>query len=283
MQNKPLVIYHKDCADGIAAAWCFWNMYGDTYDYHAGVYNEPPPDVFDRDVYLVDFSYSREVVEGILQYANKVVLLDHHKSALDALWDLGVKDNFDTSFATMNSSGAMIAWNYLQAKHKRNDKVPYVLQHIQDRDLWKFEMKDTRLVMMAVFSYEMTFEVYSKLMSLNKSGIKALVKEGIVLERKYKMDLYKAIEHSKRFITIGSHLVPCANVGGIYSSDAGNTMSIGQRFAATYYDSDKHRVFSLRSATDGLDVSEIAKEFGGGGHVHAAGFKVPRSHELAKV
>jgi oligoribonuclease NrnB/cAMP/cGMP phosphodiesterase (DHH superfamily) len=72
-------------------------------------------------------------------------------------------------------------------------------------------------------------------------------------------------------------------VGGIYSSDAGNIMSIGQPFAATYYDSDKHRVFSLRSATDGLDVSEIAKEFGGGGHVHAAGFKVPRSHELAKV
>jgi hypothetical protein len=33
--------------------------------------------------------------------------------------------------------------------------------------------------------------------------------------------------------------------------------------------------FSLRSALDGLDVSEIAKRFGGGGHLHAAGFKRP--------
>jgi nanoRNase/pAp phosphatase (c-di-AMP/oligoRNAs hydrolase) len=39
-------------------------------------------------------------------------------------------------------------------------------------------------------------------------------------------------------------------------------------------------IFSLRSTEEGLDVSEIAKLYGGGGHKHAAGFKVP--HELVK-
>jgi hypothetical protein len=45
------------------------------------------------------------------------------------------------------------------------------------------------------------------------------------------------------------------------------------------------RTFGLRSAEDGMDVSEIAKKYGGGGHKHAAGFSVKfsRSAELSEV
>jgi nanoRNase/pAp phosphatase (c-di-AMP/oligoRNAs hydrolase) len=32
-----------------------------------------------------------------------------------------------------------------------------------------------------------------------------------------------------------------------------------------------------------MDVSEIAKEYGGGGHAKAAGFKVSRDHFLARA
>jgi nanoRNase/pAp phosphatase (c-di-AMP/oligoRNAs hydrolase) len=53
-------------------------------------------------------------------------------------------------------------------------------------------------------------------------------------------------------------------------------------FGGTYYDTATHREFSLRSLGD-FDVSEIAKEFGGGGHKNAAGFKVPRSHPFASL
>ena len=59
-------------------------------------------------------------------------------------------------------------------------------------------------------------------------------------------------------------------------------MAQGEPFAACYWDTEGARVFSLRSADDGLDVSEIAKQYGGGGHVRAAGFSVPRNHELAR-
>lgn len=33
---------------------------------------------------------------------------------------------------------------------------------------------------------------------------------------------------------------------------------------------------------DGVDVSEIAKQYGGGGHRNAAGFQIPYGHELTK-
>ncbi|WP_277343388.1 DHHA1 domain-containing protein [Pseudomonas viridiflava] len=36
----------------------------------------------------------------------------------------------------------------------------------------------------------------------------------------------------------------------------------------------------MRSTDEGLDVSEIAKLYGGGGHRNASGFRVPFGHEL---
>jgi uncharacterized protein len=74
--------------------------------------------------------------------------------------------------------------------------------------------------------------------------------------------------------------MPCANLPYIYSSDAGNIMSEGQPFAACYTDrNDGMRSFSLRASEGGMDVSQIASAYGGGGHAKAAGFAMPLGWE----
>ena len=40
--------------------------------------------------------------------------------------------------------------------------------------------------------------------------------------------------------------------------------------------------YADRTADDGMDVSAVAKSYGGGGHMRAAGFRVPYGHELTK-
>lgn len=61
---KTLCIYHGNCADGFAGAWVVRRALGeDRVDFYPGVYQEPPPDVTDRDVIIVDFSYKRPVLE----------------------------------------------------------------------------------------------------------------------------------------------------------------------------------------------------------------------------
>jgi nanoRNase/pAp phosphatase (c-di-AMP/oligoRNAs hydrolase) len=52
-------------------------------------------------------------------------------------------------------------------------------------------------------------------------------------------------------------------------------MAAGEPFAACYWDTPDGRVFSLRSREDGVDVSAIAKRYGGGGHRNASGFRMP--------
>ena len=60
---RKLCIYHGNCADGFTSAWVVRKALGEDVDYHAGVYQNPPPDVAGRDVVMVDFSYKRGTLE----------------------------------------------------------------------------------------------------------------------------------------------------------------------------------------------------------------------------
>lgn len=286
--SRPLVIYHGNCADGFSAAWCFWRKYGDGADFVAGVYQQDPPDVSGRDVYLVDFSYKEPVVRRMLDQARSVTLIDHHKTAIDDLRPLkelvsansGIRggDNFGW-FCDLNRSGATLAWDFLFPEEPR----PLLLGHIEDRDLWRFKLPGTREIQANVFSYEYTFERWDRLMSADQAELMQMTVAGAAIERKHHKDIEELLGVCKRRMVIGGHDVPVASLPYTLVSDAGHKMAKGEKFAACYWDTADSRVFGLRSADDGMDVSEIAKQYGGGGHAKAAGFKVARDHELAKA
>ena len=102
-----------------------------------------------------------------------------------------------------------------------------------------------------------------------------LRREGEAIERKHHKDVAELVGASRRTMVIGGHTVPVANLPYTLTSDAGHLMCKDQPFAACYLDTPKGRTFSLRSTDDGMDVSEIAKAYGGGGHRNAAGFIRP--------
>ena len=98
---------------------------------------------------------------------------------------------------------------------------------------------------------------------------------GKTLRRKHNKDLDEILKATKRRMLICGYSVPVANVPYMFASDAGNRMAEGELFSASYFDTPDGRKFSLRSKDTGLDVSEIAKRYGGGGHARAAGFMMP--------
>ena len=287
--SRPLVIYHGNCADGFSAAWCFWRKYGAGADYVAGVYQQAPPDVTGRDVYLVDFSYKRPVVEAMLAAANSVTLIDHHKTAIDDLLPLYEVADFERQalgvpprfhwFCDLNRSGATLAWDYLFPGEDR----PLLLGHVEDRDLWRFKLPGTREIQAFVFSHEYTFELWDKLMSADQVELLKMTAAGAAIERKHHKDVAELVAVCKRRMVIGGLDVPVASMPYTMVSDAAHLMAQGEPFAACYWDTAEGRVFGLRATDDGVDVSEVAKLYGGGGHAKAAGFKVPRDHELGRA
>ena len=264
--NK-LCIYHGNCADGFGAALAVRSALGkDNVDFHAGIYQNEPPNVFNRDVIMVDFSYKRPVLIQMAQSANSILIIDHHASAEKDLIDLpaNVEAIFD-----MTRSGAMMAWEYFLPDTPR----PKLIDHIQDRDLWRFELKGTREIQAALFSYEYDFDLWESLML---EDVKTLRNDGRAIERKHFKDINEFIAAAAYRDEIAGYDVPVLNAPYFWSSDAGHIMGEGEPFAACYWDTPEGRVYSLRSADDGLDVSEIAALFGGGGHKHAAGYRVDK-------
>lgn len=267
--TKPLCIYHGNCADGFAAAWVFWKRFGDDIELHPGVYQTPPPPVKGRKVFMTDFSYKRATVESMIEDAEQVTLIDHHKTALEDLSGLLPMDH-----SSLEHSGAMLAWNFCFP----GQDPPQLLRHIEDRDLWRFALPGTREIQAALFSYPYDLLVWDSLMS---SNCDRLQREGEAIERKHHKDIAELVTVCRREMTIAGYTVPVASLPYTMVSDAAHMMAEGQPFAACYWDTPAGRQFGLRSTEAGIDVGEIAKVYGGGGHKHAAGFKVPRNHELA--
>lgn len=276
MKSK-LCVYHGNCADGFTAAWVVRKKFGEEdVEFVAGVYGEmpfTPADLHGRDVIVADFSYPRSVMEQIVRFAKSVTVLDHHKTARDALANLeGATVVFD-----MERSGAGIAWDYFFPGEVR----PRMIDYVEDRDLWRFKYEPTRAIHAAIFSFEYTFENWDLISEDITKGIAGIADEGRAIERKHFKDIKELCKVVTRTMEIGGHAVPVANLPYTLSSDAGHLLAAGHPFAACYWDTPTGRVFSLRSREGGADVSLIAKAYGGGGHANASGFRVPYGHPLA--
>jgi oligoribonuclease NrnB/cAMP/cGMP phosphodiesterase (DHH superfamily) len=276
--SKPIVIYHANCADGFSAAWVFWHKYKDALEYFPGIYGKPPPNVQNRIVYIVDFSYTLDVMIEIIKDAIQVTLLDHHQTAMQALDGLHANNYFP--HFDINRSGASIAWDFVFPHEKR----PLLLNHVEDRDLWRFKLDGTREYSAALFSHKYDFETWEKLMAMDEIAMVDFRIAGMHIERKHFKDIEELLKVGTREIVIDKILVPCCNLPCTMCSDGGDILSKSAPFAATYYDTATYRVFSLRSQKEGgMDVARIAEKYGGGGHKNAAGFRVKRDTFLAQI
>ncbi len=281
-----ICIYHAHCTDGFGAAWVMRHRFKTTDEeciFIAGDYaNTKHLDaIWDKlegaDVYLVDFSYKRAKVEAILKVARSVTVIDHHKTAIEDL--RGLIQVYPAHkfklFFKMENSGAILAWQYCFG----TEPAPRLLHNIQDQDLWTFNNPQTRNIMMALRSHEMTFELWDTLMLDNPiRQLDTLFHEGIPLARAFdkRVQAYVNDKTLHRSLRIGKYVVPLVNCPHEYASDVGAGLCAGLPFAATYYDTKDYRKFSLRSdKITGIDVAEVAKIADGGGHAQAAGFVVP--------
>jgi hypothetical protein len=82
MTKKILCIHHSPCLDGFASAWVVGHHYGfDNVEFVGVKYGDPVPDMTDREVFIVDFSYPPAILIPAAAKARSVVVLDHHKGA----------------------------------------------------------------------------------------------------------------------------------------------------------------------------------------------------------
>ena len=321
---KPLVIYHASCADGYAAAFSCWLKLGDEaeyvpmqygkidFDFEGGFFNlgnheadNPCTFIAGREIYILDFSLPRPIMDAIFKHAKRVVWLDHHKSAFE-MWE--VKEGQRVWAETegrhvklhMDKSGAMLAWEYFHP----GTEVPMLIRHIDDYDRWQFKIEGTKAFNKALWSKPFDFNAW-KIVFLTPGyemdAYRFMYREGQAILRAHDQNVQSVVKGGARPCSIvpaiinssDSYKAPwvwwhdeecgdtcgangiAANCPPHLASDVGHELANQSGTFGLLWSIDKDNICkcSLRSNGD-YDVSAIARNFGGGGHKNAAGFSV---------
>ena len=289
---KPIVIYHANCTDGFGAAFAAWKALGDYPEYidaHYGDLDDPATleqrfgsDIAQRDVYILDFSLKRPAMDWLFDKAQRVVWLDHHKTAFEMWCDAPNVQSYregemNGTYIVLdnNKSGAMLAWEYF---HPSYNPAPGIIQCIDDRDRWQWKLPDSAAIHIALWNHKpWSFEQWKRLMmeynDLREMGYALLGYQ----EKQVEASVEKAHPCAINPAPMTGAGIPGLAVNTpTHISEVGNELAkkSGTYGLVWYFDGSTQRAFcSLRSIGD-YDVSAIAKVFGGGGHKNAAGFNI---------
>lgn len=252
------VLYHANCADGFGAAYAAWTVLGDGAEYLPVRHGDAPPELPDEArVAILDFSYDRQTLLDLQARVQDFLVLDHHKSARDDLRDLSWA-RFD-----MDKSGARLAWEFWRP----GEPLPELLAYIEDRDLWRWALPESREISLALQCYPQDFGQWSGL------SVDDLRAEGRAILNFQNQQITRAVSRA-RFQPVGEHSVPTVN-SCLFQSEIGDELCRlhpEAPFSAVYYiNQHGKQAWSLRSIGE-FDVAEVARGFGGGGHRNAAGF-----------
>jgi uncharacterized protein len=277
VRQTTLIVHHSPCADGFCAAWVahksLRNRPGQDVEFFPTNYGEDPPlptQIKNKTVFMLDFSYPLETMQQIQRDANALIVLDHHKTAQKALEQLTPLNPRDIIRFNMEKSGARLTWEYFFGG--RTNTAHWLVEFTEDRDLWRHALSRTREINAAIRSYAQDFAVWDQ---LSKKHPDTVAIEGEAIVRR---DQHIIQDHLERAYTmgLGSHRdIPVVNCSAYdLTSDIVGALAEGHPFATAWF-LDEHGTYhwSLRSHDNGIDVSEIAKRYGGGGHAHAAGFR----------
>jgi oligoribonuclease NrnB/cAMP/cGMP phosphodiesterase (DHH superfamily) len=265
------VIYHANCTDGFGAAFSAWKLLGNRAEYHARAHGDKPPIVKGKNVVILDFSFNNKTTKRLIKEANNLLVIDHHKSAMVELHDIS------STIFDMSKSGATMAWEWFHP----GKESPKFIQYITDRDLWKWELPYSKEFSAAFDMVPYEFEEFEKfeddsvfddavkrgsfILAYSKTVVKKVCEKAV--SRKYKEMDVLVVNSSHWMSEIGAKLSPDCDFSLIW-----------------YYDhNDQHTRVSLRSFHDHIDVSEIAKDFKGGGHRKAAGFTLSKDKHIDDI
>ena len=275
------IIYHGNCYDGFGAAFAAWLRYKDTVTYIPAVYGAPVPDLpADARVVMVDFAYKRAELVALARRIKSLFIIDHHKTAQADLADFTVRTHDDApnikAVFNLEHSGAVLAYQYFHGV----EKVPDFFLYLEDRDLWRHKMPFCQEVHAALASYPFDFTVWNLL----QYALSDLRIEGEIVLRAQNNQVELMCKKARLKVFYWGAVnqqhatVPVVNVT-MHFSDVGNRLCElypDSLFSVYYLDrEDGCRQYGLRTVRDDVDVSAIAKFFGGGGHPKAAGFETP--------
>ncbi len=271
---RTIVFYHgrgTKCPDGFGGAYAAWKKFGDSVEYIGLARGDEPVYELckDNEVYFIDFSYEKDVMLEIGKLAKRLVVLDHHEGVQEAT-ESAPEHVFDAK-----RSGAGIAWDYFHPNTPR----PKLIDHLEDDDLFRFTIPDTREIITYLEVQPYDFALWDEF--AKKLDDPATQEEILHTARAYREYFERiadiAVERAK-LVSFEGYECYFATAHPIKSlkSKVGNLLA-KKKSPIGLVVSAHPNGFGVSIRGDGsVDVSKIAQKFGGNGHPSSSGFLIPR-------
>jgi len=270
---KHLVIYHAHCPDGLASAWVIYHyskVLGwpkTEIEYYSASYQQEPPILLGyKNVYIVDFSYKQEILLQMSKQVDNIILMDHHESAIKDLENFISPKNIEIILDN-TKAGCQIVWDYFSQKKER----PWFIDYIADRDLWKFKLEYSREINAAIAEegYLRSIQKINELLSKKAQDFLEIGKQFC----KFRDSILGNLS-SKSVKTKFQGYICYAVNSNIFISELGEYLikkNIDCDIAIIYRYNLKNKLWEYSFRSNRVNLSELLKPFGGGGHKEAGG------------
>ncbi len=282
-----VVIFHRNCLDGLLAAWCIWRhtqapqntVGGHKFRHKCVFYPEVPGqtrlgkgiNLDGKRVVMVDVSYDAQTMDFINTRASKFLLLDHHKTNLDKIGDRPY------ALFDMDRSAASMAWLTFFPQ----DPLPLMVRYIEAHDLGVRDDENVRAFAAAMGQHMLPHSLKRQFPELENllddCETQKMVSEGIVVDstRRKLIERNMHIGYECAFWNPDAQeYMRCvvANYGvASLTGDMAHALAVKHRDACdfsalwVYQNDKKHYSIVFRSVHEHVDVSQIADYYQRGG------------------
>ena len=232
-------------------------------------------------LFITDISVKKELADALNNVSDKVILLDHHKTAL---WlneyPFALVQVEDESVGKM--CGAYLFYEYLKKNHEEfNDTLALKLfvKYVRMYDTWEWKEKYDNIIPKRLndlmymdgpneFIDKMIYRLGNNLAIFDDTDLMKLQ-----IEQTY---INSYIAQKNETLIVNDSLFPEHIVGIVfadkYISELGNKLcELHPELDFVVLINMSTLTVSYRTIKDNLDLSDIAKGFGGGGHPKASG------------
>lgn len=271
---KTLCIYHND-TDGRASAAIVRQALGQEVNLYEMKYGDSLPleELIVADhIIIVDFSLSRDDMQQLAAY-HKITWIDHHKTAIEEL--CGIADHLP-GIRDINDAACVLTWKYFFPEKR----VPWSIQLISDRDIWRWSHAETGAFNEGLFQKNTNprnDKLWRPLLDDDQGLIRELIEHGSTLRGARLKSIQSSTARYGFPVIFEGYRTLAINVRG--SGDLGEHIrNHGYQIAYCYIDNMvDHELYTFVTMySRDVDVADIAHRFGGGGHAGAAGFHFKR-------
>lgn len=233
--------------------------YGDEYDFNS------IPD--NTTIYVVDFSFDRDVMEDLNKRC-ELIWLDHHKSAIEKCDGLG----YIKGARKIDKAGCELTWEYLYPHN-----TPTAVRYLGLYDTWRW-VKNPDSEEILQFQYGMRALNLSVDSSDWDYYFRGIMEMRPVIDNGKAILEYQQQQYANQ-VKNWSYEVKFEGYRAIVMNAHGNSQLFDSVWDENKYDimllyrfNGKKNVVSIYTTKD-IDCSLIAQKFGGGGHAKACGFQ----------